>query len=46
MQVVCQTAFGGAHPSGYMPLDDSGMVQDESGGAAGGGWAARAKTHQ
>jgi hypothetical protein len=32
--------------SGYMPLDESGMVQDESGGAARGGWAVRAKTHQ
>ena len=27
---------GQRNPSGYMPLDDSGMVQDESGGAAGG----------
>jgi hypothetical protein len=25
---------GQRNPSGYMPLDDSGMVQDESGGAA------------
>jgi hypothetical protein len=28
---------GQRNPSGYMPLDDSGMVQDESGGAAEGG---------
>jgi len=28
---------GQRNPSGQMPLDDSGMAQDESGGAAGGG---------
>ena len=31
------------NPSGHTPLDDSGMVQDESGGAAGGGLGGASK---